>query len=266
MPFREGAFDFSLSIAVLEHLADPFAAADEMLRVTRPGGYVYADTNFVFPYHGYPHHYFNFSIDGIEQVFRKWEKLHVTVPPYLMPSQALVNILNGYLMWFCPRNSVERDCYEAIKTLHGFPLLEFDSAIDQDKAHVFAAGVCFYGRRPDDGAGGPIPRQVLDVWKARPDLHKSISNPTDLSQAWNVMTWAAQHGRLEHEALRSVFEDIELIGTDSLGTPAPADRPGRPGEGPLRSKTRALLRAAKSLAKELVRTTGLTANRKRDQR
>lgn len=38
LPFRGGAFDVVYSSNVAEHVADPWAMGDEMLRVTRPGG------------------------------------------------------------------------------------------------------------------------------------------------------------------------------------------------------------------------------------
>lgn len=38
LPFRDGAFDVVYSSNVAEHVPDPWAMGDEMLRVTRPGG------------------------------------------------------------------------------------------------------------------------------------------------------------------------------------------------------------------------------------
>jgi SAM-dependent methyltransferase len=40
LPFAEGAFDIAYSSNVLEHLREPWRTADEMVRVTRPGGLV----------------------------------------------------------------------------------------------------------------------------------------------------------------------------------------------------------------------------------
>lgn len=40
LPFVDGSFDFTLAHVVFCHLAEPEAALDEMLRVTRPGGCV----------------------------------------------------------------------------------------------------------------------------------------------------------------------------------------------------------------------------------
>jgi SAM-dependent methyltransferase len=41
LPFRDGAVDVCYSSNVLEHVPDPWRMADEMVRVTRPGGTVF---------------------------------------------------------------------------------------------------------------------------------------------------------------------------------------------------------------------------------
>ncbi len=41
LPFEDGEFDFACSFNAFEHLADPEATLDEMLRVIRPGGGIY---------------------------------------------------------------------------------------------------------------------------------------------------------------------------------------------------------------------------------
>ncbi len=40
LPFADGAFDVAYSSNVLEHVPEPWAMADEMVRVVRPGGLV----------------------------------------------------------------------------------------------------------------------------------------------------------------------------------------------------------------------------------
>lgn len=61
LPFRGQAFDLTFSSNVLEHVPDPWRLADEMVRVTRPGGLVYLSyTNWLSPWGGHetaPWHY-----------------------------------------------------------------------------------------------------------------------------------------------------------------------------------------------------------------
>jgi SAM-dependent methyltransferase len=61
LPMRTGSVDLCFSSNVLEHVPDPFVMADEMVRVTRPGGLVYLSyTTWLSPWGGHetsPWHY-----------------------------------------------------------------------------------------------------------------------------------------------------------------------------------------------------------------
>lgn len=69
LPFNDGVFDAAFSFAVLEHVRDPFACARELIRVLKPGGVLYAVVPFLQPYHGYPHHYYNMTQQGLTNLF-----------------------------------------------------------------------------------------------------------------------------------------------------------------------------------------------------
>jgi SAM-dependent methyltransferase len=61
LPFKDGAFDVCYSSNVLEHVSDPWRMAEEMVRVTRPGGVVFLSYTVWFgPWGGHetaPWHY-----------------------------------------------------------------------------------------------------------------------------------------------------------------------------------------------------------------
>lgn len=61
MPLLDDRVDVCFSSNVLEHVPDPFRMADEMVRVTRPGGTIYISyTNWLSPWGGHetsPWHY-----------------------------------------------------------------------------------------------------------------------------------------------------------------------------------------------------------------
>jgi len=61
LPVRDGGADVCLSSNVLEHVRDPLALIDEMVRATRPGGLIYLSfTNWYSPHGGHetaPWHY-----------------------------------------------------------------------------------------------------------------------------------------------------------------------------------------------------------------
>jgi SAM-dependent methyltransferase len=69
LPFRDGAFDAVMSFGVLEHVRDPFACAREIARVMKPGATLYCVVPFLQPLHGYPHHYYNMSHQGLRALF-----------------------------------------------------------------------------------------------------------------------------------------------------------------------------------------------------
>ncbi len=64
LPFKDDTFDAVLSVAVLEHVRDPFRCAEEITRVLKPGGDLLCAIPFMSPLHGYPHHYFNATPQG----------------------------------------------------------------------------------------------------------------------------------------------------------------------------------------------------------
>jgi SAM-dependent methyltransferase len=72
LPFRDNSFDGVISIAVLEHVKDPFACAREIARVLKPGGWLKCCVPFLQPLHGYPHHYFNMTHEGLRTLFEPY--------------------------------------------------------------------------------------------------------------------------------------------------------------------------------------------------
>jgi SAM-dependent methyltransferase len=73
LPMRTGSVDLCFSSNVLEHVSDPDAMADEMIRVTRPGGTIYLSfTNWLSPWGGHetsPWHYL-----GGHRAARRYER------------------------------------------------------------------------------------------------------------------------------------------------------------------------------------------------
>jgi SAM-dependent methyltransferase len=69
LPFNDCSFEAVISVAVLEHVRDPFKCAAEIVRVLKPGGKLLACAPFLAPLHGYPHHYYNMSHQGLRALF-----------------------------------------------------------------------------------------------------------------------------------------------------------------------------------------------------
>ncbi len=64
-------YDWLISTAVLEHVADPWAVAREAMRVTKPGGFIYTLTPFYQQVHVGPTYsdYWRFTPAGLEALF-----------------------------------------------------------------------------------------------------------------------------------------------------------------------------------------------------
>ena len=98
LPFADASFDAAISLAVLEHVRDPFACARELLRVVRPGGKILAAVPFLQPVHGFPNHFYNMTQQGLENLFADGgEILECVVPPYGHPIFAVQWLLREYL-------------------------------------------------------------------------------------------------------------------------------------------------------------------------
>ncbi len=71
LPMAEGAFDFTYSHQVLEHVPKPWRAAEEILRVTKRGGLGLHTTCAFNPRHGPPafEDYYRFLPAGVKELF-----------------------------------------------------------------------------------------------------------------------------------------------------------------------------------------------------
>jgi SAM-dependent methyltransferase len=108
LPFADESFDAVLSIAVLEHVRDPFRGAAEISRVLKRGGHLYAIVPHLQPYHGYPHHYYNMTRQGLEALFaRHLEIEQAATPREGVPIWTLNWFLNRYVAGL-PREVAQR--------------------------------------------------------------------------------------------------------------------------------------------------------------
>ena len=69
LPFCDNSFDAIFSLAVLEHVKDPFKCAAEIARVLKPGGKLYCVVPFLQPVHAFPNHFYNMSAQGLNNLF-----------------------------------------------------------------------------------------------------------------------------------------------------------------------------------------------------
>jgi SAM-dependent methyltransferase len=113
LPFNDSCFDAVISIAVLEHVKDPFRCASELVRVLKLGGVLYCCVPFLQPLHGYPNHYFNMTHQGLASLFSAGLKIEdQDVLPSTAPIWSLTWILDRWASQLPP---ADRDQFVNLK-------------------------------------------------------------------------------------------------------------------------------------------------------
>lgn len=87
--FEPGVFDAIICVATLEHFRRPWVAAQEIAKVTKPGGVALISTHQSFPVHGYPCDYFRFSREAIGELFAKDNGWMVEESAYAYPAKVI---------------------------------------------------------------------------------------------------------------------------------------------------------------------------------
>ena len=77
MSFEDNKFDAVLMFEVLEHVEDPFLAANEILRVLKVRGVLLLSTPFVFGIHDAPYDYWRFTKYGLAKIFKKFHHIKI---------------------------------------------------------------------------------------------------------------------------------------------------------------------------------------------
>ena len=79
IPFGDETFDAVIAQAVLEHVVDPFRCVEEIHRVLKPEGIVFAEIPFMQQVHGGRYDFTRFTQLGNRRLFRRFEELEMSV-------------------------------------------------------------------------------------------------------------------------------------------------------------------------------------------
>lgn len=75
IPYKDESFDCIIAQAVLEHVIDPIRCVQEIHRVLKPNGIVYAETPFMQQVHGGPYDFTRYTRSGHRKLFRAFKEL-----------------------------------------------------------------------------------------------------------------------------------------------------------------------------------------------
>ncbi|KQV79080.1 hypothetical protein ASD15_20670 [Massilia sp. Root351] len=164
LPFEARSFDACVACAVLEHVLDPYRCVEEMRRVLRPGGFVYAETPFMQPVHMRQYDFTRFTHLGHRRLFRHFAELRsgptagtgVSAGQMLRYALAalsdrpgarrwlkLAGLLAAWpLRWLDYLVHANRSNYDAASGFYFFGRLQGEPLSDQELLQGFRGSVC----------------------------------------------------------------------------------------------------------------------------
>lgn len=152
LPFRDDSFDAVFSLAVLEHVRNPFLCAREIARVLKPGGQLYCVVPFLSPYHGYPDHYYNMTKSGLANLFRNLlevEKQEVMDSGH--PIHTLTWVLRSWSEGLSPKGKASffnKKVGELIGPPEDYFSEDFVSELPEEKKFELGATTALWARKP----------------------------------------------------------------------------------------------------------------------
>lgn len=148
IPVADATFDGVFSLAVLEHVPDAPRVVSEMLRVLKPGGWLYSEVPFMFFFHGYPSDFQRYTLAGMRRLFAGLEdpQFGMTHGPV---SAALQSANMALQLLVPPRPRLLRQAFNGAYRLAFFPFKYLDLLVrDHPDAHIAAGGFYVIGRKP----------------------------------------------------------------------------------------------------------------------
>jgi len=148
LPFLTGTFDCVIAQAVLEHVVDPYRCVEEMHRVTKNNGIIYAETPFMQQVHGGAYDFTRFTWLGHRRLFRQFEE--ISSGTCTGPGMALAWSWDYFLRSFSQNKKVMK-ILKMFSIFTSFYWKYFDYYL-KNKANTLdaASGYYFMGRRKEN--------------------------------------------------------------------------------------------------------------------
>lgn len=145
LPFQNGSFDCVIIQAVLEHVIDPYRCVEEIFRVLKKDGLVYAETPFMQQVHNGKYDFTRFTHLGHRRLFRRFSEIKSCVVGG--PGMALAWAYQYFLVSFFTSRLL-RYLLITFARFTSFPLKYFDYYLaDRPGGYDAASGFCFMGRK-----------------------------------------------------------------------------------------------------------------------
>ncbi len=147
IPFQDETFDGVIVQAVLEHVLDPYRCVEEIHRVLKKDGVVYAETPFMQQVHGRQYDFTRFTPLGHRRLFRRFDEIDSGIA--CGPGMALAWSYEHFLLSFSTSRPL-RALIKAFVRMTAFYLKYFDYyLIRKPGAYDAASGCYFLGRKAE---------------------------------------------------------------------------------------------------------------------
>lgn len=145
IPFENESFDGVIAQAVLEHVVDPYRCVEEMHRVLKHDGLIYAETPFMQQVHMGRYDFTRFTHLGHRRLFREFEE--IAGGAMCGPGMALAWSYQYFLMSFV-RSKAARRVVQIFARMTSFWLKYFDFyLIDKPGSLDAASAYYFLGKK-----------------------------------------------------------------------------------------------------------------------
>lgn len=102
LPYADNSVDAIYCEAVFEHLYNPSQAIKEIYRVLKPNKMAFVCTPFMQSYHGYPHHYQNYTLSGHRYIFETAGFEIIEAGVCVGPVYTIVSLVSVFLREYSP--------------------------------------------------------------------------------------------------------------------------------------------------------------------
>jgi SAM-dependent methyltransferase len=147
LPFKSSTFDAVWIQAVLEHVLEPSRVVDEIHRVLKPSGLLFADTPFMQQVHEGAYDFTRFTLSGHRWLLRRFEEIESG------PVDGAGTVLSWSVKYLLHAMGAPTGVAKAAQYA-SFPLRFLDAVGPRRNRADASSGVYFFGRR-SEGSMGP---------------------------------------------------------------------------------------------------------------